>query len=173
MKKKITVFLILCHLLLHTYPSFAEDSSSAPIKPGISIKREVTDAVKPASKVSKNEMIQEIISEIDADEDVLLAIPGLKKQKDSSGKEYYSYNIEGRETKLEDLDEDTLEDLMTKSYTEGQNIRDLEIIHQAEMLQQNIRIIQQSKTATNAQNRIVHPPVSSPVSSQKNPPQKQ
>jgi len=136
---KIAVFFILCCFLLNT---------------GFLAGQEV--------KPSKEEVLEELIAELDTDTDVVANIPGLKIQKNSDGKEYYSYTADNKEMLLEDLDIDTLEDLLAKTYNEEQNIRQREIIQQTEILRETRNAMRESTNIRNIQNRTRNIPTSAP-----------
>ncbi|MFA5500514.1 MAG: hypothetical protein WC404_05505 [Candidatus Omnitrophota bacterium] len=114
------------------------------------------------AKPPKEEVLKELVAELDTDTDVIANIPGLKIQKDSEGKEYYSYTVDNKEMRLEDLDADTLEDLLTKTYNEEQNIRQREIIQQTEILRETRNAMQESTNIRNIQNRTRNIPTSAP-----------
>ncbi len=114
------------------------------------------------TKPPKEEVLKELVAELDTDTDVIANIPGLKIQKNGEGKEYYSYTVDDKEMWLEDLDIDTLEDLLTKTYNEGQNIRQREIIQQTEILRETRNAMQESTNVRNIQNRTRNIPTSAP-----------
>lgn len=67
-----------------------------------------------SARTPKEEIIQKIKDEVESDEDILMFVPELKKQKDRSGKESYMYSDGKQEVRLEDLDEDRLKELFKK-----------------------------------------------------------
>lgn len=137
--KKFTVIVVLCCFLLNTGILSAQEAKS-----------------------SREQTIKDLVDELDMDRDIMVKIPGLKVKKDTDGKEYYSYTAGEKETRLEDLDEDTLEDLLTKAYNEGQNLRDREIMEQTETLRQTRNAMQESTNVRNVQSRTRNIPASVP-----------
>lgn len=137
--KKMIIFLILCFFLLNTNFLLGQEA-----------------------KPSKEETLKELVDELNTDRDVIAKIPGLKIQKDANGKEYYSYTVNNKEKRLEDLDEDMLDTLMDKAYNEGQNIRDREIIQQTETLRETRNAMQESTNIRNIQNKTRDIPASAP-----------
>ena len=76
--------------------------------------------VSPTIKnMTKEELIKEINSEIQNEDEILDYIPSLKKMKDESGKEYLAYNEGGRIFKLDELDRVKLESLLTRIYNQA------------------------------------------------------
>src|SRR3989338_11265034 len=78
---------------------------------------------KPKKELTKEELLVEMREILDSEEEVLDYIPELKKKKDESGKEFYTYNVSGQEVRLEEMDKDSLENLLTRAHQTATKIR--------------------------------------------------
>jgi hypothetical protein len=95
----------------------------------------VGDTVK---KMTKDELVKEITSEISDEEEALDYIPTLKMMKDPGGKEYLAYKEGAAMVRLEDLDRDRLESILLNIYNKVAIIR-------ADRLQSQIAAIRQAE----------------------------
>jgi hypothetical protein len=93
-----------------------------------------------ASEMTKAGIVQEIKDEVEAEEEILDNIPALKKSRDVAGKESYTYRVSDKDIKLEDLDRDTLNAILTKVYNQSAMLRAEAIREQMEAVRsvQNI-----------------------------------
>lgn len=73
-------------------------------------------------KMSKTEIIQEIKGEVGSNEGILEQVPKLKMQKGKDGESFYSYLIDGKQVKLEDVDENILRTIIREVSEKSQNI---------------------------------------------------
>ena len=73
-------------------------------------------------KMSKTEIIQEIKGEVDSEDGILEQMPKLKMQKGKDGKSFYSYLIDGKQVKLEDVDENILRTILRQVSEKSEKI---------------------------------------------------
>ena len=74
---------------------------------------------KARKDMTKSELADIIVRDLDREESILNLVPGLEKKSDSEGKEYYTYNG----TKLEGLDRDTLDKIYGRVRNEALRLR--------------------------------------------------
>lgn len=74
---------------------------------------------KERKDMTKDEFIASIVKNLGREESILNLIPGLVKNSDPEGKEYYVY--QGK--RLEDLDRDTLDNIYGRTNTESVRLR--------------------------------------------------
>ena len=95
---------------------------------------------------TREDMIGSIKSSLDSFSEIMGTVSGLKKEADSSGKAFYSY----QGVKLEDLDKEQLHKLFSRVNGEASRLR----IDRTNKQLENIRRINQ----INQQNRQIRPP---------------
>jgi|GEM_PF-4203555 hypothetical protein len=104
--------------------------------------------------MSKAEIIQEIKSEVDSEEELLEQIPELKREKDKDDKDVYLYLAKGKQINLEDADENILRSLAAQVGDKASKIRSNAMIEQQEQL----RMIRSINTITQPPQVPVRPP---------------
>jgi hypothetical protein len=123
----------------------AKETTSAkketqPVKKGKEAAKKEGEAAKKEAKaikdMSKDEMVKALYDTLASTEEVMSFVPGLKKGKDSQGKDIYTY--EG--TRLEDLDKDKLEGVLKKVRSNAARIRGERIQRQLERTQKIQRL---------------------------------
>ena len=132
-------------------------SRTSPATPAVSEQEKAPEVSnKSAPVMTKEEMIQQIKDEVEANEDLLERIPELKKSKDKDGREFYTYS-KGEETvNIENLDADRLNELFNKVCTQANT-------YQANMAAQQMEIIKENQRVSAAQQQQQHtPPPQSP-----------
>lgn len=92
------------------------------------------EAIQPEITMSKEEIIRDIKDEIDTNEDILEVVPELKRQKDESGNDYFTYNDGIDDMKLEDLDIVVLDGLLDKVVEQANMIQVTNMNEQMEAL---------------------------------------
>jgi hypothetical protein len=134
--KKVTVSALALGVLLTVTVVIAQDRKSA-IESEPRAKTTVSDSVK---NMTKGELVREITSELNDEEELLDYIPTLKKMKDERGVEYYTYSLDGKTVKISDLDRTTLEKLLSRIYNQATLIQTDRINKQLESMRsiQNI-----------------------------------
>lgn len=83
---------------------------------------------KERKDMTKTELADDIIDNLDREDSILDMVPGLEKRTSPDGKEYYTY----QGTRLEDLDKDTLDKIFGRVRNEALRIRTDNINRQLE-----------------------------------------
>lgn len=112
---------------------------------------------KPQLKMTKSEILEIITQNLEAEVEILSSIPELKRQKSEGEKEFYTYKVDDKDIKLEDLDEEILRKVFNRVSNEAVRIRTERLNRQ---LQINAQI--QSQMAMQAQQRMAAPPPAPP-----------
>jgi len=170
-KKYLGIVSIFVSLLLADFV-FGADAKEA--NPPVAQENAVKQKTKPRAEMTKAEIIETIQDVLDSEDEALDFIPDIKKRKDKDGKEFYVYLSESKEMKLEDLDREKLDKILTRVNQTAVRIRteriqrQLESIQQAQNIQrmQNIQNMQNiQRVQTNVQ-RVPLPPPQPPKAPQ-------
>ncbi len=144
MKRKVTVMMIFAVMLV-AYCAFSADDKSKP-----------AESAKHRKDFTEEEYVEHINGRLQSMPEILNIIPGLRVEKDASGKEFYTY--EG--ANLKGLDKEKLKKIFVKIQNEATRIqtdrvnKQLESIRQAE---QASRAAQQASRQVNIPRPIIQP----------------
>ena len=115
----------------------ASTSSAETASKEVKAEEAKEDGEKPRAKFTKKEILEHLNGVLEYEEGVLGFVKELKKDKDENGKVFYRY----LGTRLEDLDEETLNTVFVRVQNEAGRIR-------AERLNKQLENIQQAQRAT-------------------------
>ncbi|MBN1527083.1 MAG: hypothetical protein JW919_05845 [Candidatus Omnitrophica bacterium] len=94
--------------------------------------RQVEAARRRVTQMTKGELIEDIMETLDSEDEVLDYVPELKKTRDPSGKEFYTYGS----APLEDLEKGLLEKIWARVHQTATKIRTERIQDQLETIRQ-------------------------------------
>jgi len=114
----------------------AQPASQKSIKVSGEREKAPTIRTKLIKEMTKEDILKEIHDELDGEDEILDYMPEIKKTKDLDGKTAYIYRVGTRDTKLEELDKDTLEKILSKVYNQATIIRTDRINNQMETIRQ-------------------------------------
>lgn len=159
MAKPKTIILLTVFALSLASISFAEEKEglihklrkmlmpkAAPALPAKEKSEPQKKELKEERELTKPELVERLKETIELDEEALDYIPELKKHTGRDAKAFYTFTIDGRDTRLEDLDEARLKNITGRINQTRTNIwadrinKQLEAIRQAHEAQQVINV---------------------------------
>lgn len=120
--------------------SRAENGGNAMDADAPDIKTMIKD--EAGKGMSKADMVRDIKDEVESEDGLLEQMPQLKRDKDSAGNYVYSYVAEGKQTGLENLDENTLQAILKDAYDKAGQMRAVAIQDQLEQLRSARQAVQ-------------------------------
>lgn len=114
-----------------------------PAKPSVAPSTAEADrtVVTGIDKMSKEEMLKDIIDDLDSDSDILDYLPQLKKEKTPDGKNAYLFKSDTKSVPLQDLDKDTLKKILGSVRQTATRINTDRITRQLETIRQTQRVV--------------------------------
>lgn len=97
--------------------------------------------VPAAEKMSKPELVKEIIETFDSDDEVLDYMPQIQREKQPDGKYIYRFKSDNKLVLLEDLDIGTLKNIMGMAHQTATRLNTDRITRQLETIRQTQRVI--------------------------------